>query len=128
MMLKVIRQLAQLSNLVGVRNDGQNGLVIAAAHQFNLAALGEVSKLLEVFRVVMLQPLQKDSGKMQAQTNQRMGVQRAHKRRIGSLVGVFDDMVEVPHRLVRVDDKSEGDFAQFDGPSWRLRALQERLE
>ena len=55
-------------------------------------------------------------------------VQRAHKRRIGFLVGIFDHVIEVSHRLVRMDNKSEGDFTQFGSPSWWSRALRNVLE
>jgi hypothetical protein len=44
---------------------------------------------------------------MQAQANARMSIQRADKRRIGFLVGIFDHVIEVSHRLVRMDNKSE---------------------
>ena len=65
---------------------------------------------------------------MQAQANARMLVQRAHKGRIGFLVGIFDHVIEVSHRLVRMDDKSERDFTQFCSPSGRSRALRKILE
>jgi hypothetical protein len=49
-----------------------------------------------------------------------MRMQSANKWRIGFLVGVFDHVIEVTHRLVRMDDKSEGNFTQF----WPLLAVK----
>jgi hypothetical protein len=65
---------------------------------------------------------------MQAQANARMLVQRAHKWRVGFLVRLFDHLIEVSHRLVRMDDKSERNFTQFFSPFWQSRALQKGLE
>ena len=127
-MLKVICQFTELRDLIGVRNRRQNGLVIAPAHQFHLAAFHQFTKLLEIFRMTLFQPLEQNSGKMQAQVNAWMRVQRAHKRRIGFLVGIFDDVIEVSHRLVRMNDKSERDFTQFCCPFRRSRTIWRILE
>ena len=77
--------------------------------------------------MVLFQPLQQDSGKVQAQADARMRVQRAHKWRIGFLVGVFDHVIEVPHRLVRMNNESERNFTQFCRPFRRLRTFREIL-
>ena len=50
---------------------------------------------------------------MQAHTHERVVTQGANKRRIGLLVGIFNDMVEVSHRLVGMDHESERDFTQL---------------
>ena len=53
--------------------------------------------------MIFFKPFQQDSREVQAHAHFRMRVQRFHKRAIGFLVGVFDDVVEVSNRLVRMD-------------------------
>ena len=59
---------------------------------------------------------------MQAQRNLRVKKERFRKWAVRFLVGFFNDVVEVSHRLVRVDNQSEVNFTQDGTPAktWTL--------
>jgi hypothetical protein len=41
-----------------------------------------------------------------------MAVQRFQKRQIGFVIGLFNDVVEIAHGLMSVNQQCEGDFGQ----------------
>jgi hypothetical protein len=58
MLLKVIRQLADLRNLIGVRNGRQYRLIVAAPKKLHLSAPAQLAKLIEKLRVALFQPFE----------------------------------------------------------------------
>jgi hypothetical protein len=112
MLLKVIRQLADLRNLIGVRNGRQYRLIVAAPQKLHLSAPGQLAKLIEKLRVAFFQPFEQNPGVMEAEPDARMLEEDLHEGRVSPLVSFFDDVVEVPHGLVGMDYQSERNFVQ----------------
>jgi hypothetical protein len=54
MPVKVIRQLADLRDLIGVGDGGQYWLIEASAEKLHLSPLEQLAKLIEILRVVFL--------------------------------------------------------------------------
>jgi hypothetical protein len=107
MLLKVIRQLAELRDLIGVRNGRQYGLIVAAPQKLHLPAPRQLAKLIEKLPVAFFQPLQQYSRVMEAEPDSRMLEEDLHEGRVSPLVSFFDDVVEVAHGLVGMDYQSE---------------------
>ena len=112
MLLKVIRQLADLRDLIGVRNGRQYRLIVAAPQKLHLSAPGQLAKLIEKLRVAFFQPFEQYPGVMEAEPDARMLEEDLHEGRVSPLVSFFDDVVEVPHGLVGMDYQSERNFVQ----------------
>jgi hypothetical protein len=112
MLAKVIRQLADLRNLIGVRNGREYRLIVAAPQKLYLSAPGQLAKLIEKLRVAFLQPFEQYPGVMQAKPHARMLEKDLHEGRISPLVSFFDHVLEVSHGLVGMDYESKRNFVQ----------------
>jgi hypothetical protein len=66
MLVKVIRQLADLRDLIGIRNGRQYRLIVAAPQKLHLSAAAQLAKLIEKIRVAFFHPFEQYPGVMQA--------------------------------------------------------------
>ena len=88
------------------------GFVKAAADQFHLPARGQFPKMAEELGMALLKPLQQRTGIVQAQANAGVLAQVLNKRQIGTLIGLFDDGIEIADRLMGVNQENETELAQ----------------
>jgi hypothetical protein len=65
MLLQVIRQLADLQELIGIRNGRQYRFVVAAPQKLHLSAPAQLVKLIEIRRLVLFEPFEQYPGVMQ---------------------------------------------------------------
>jgi hypothetical protein len=112
MLVEVFRQLADLRDLIGVRNGRQYRFIVAAPQKLRLSAPGQLAKLVEKLRVAFFQPFEQYSGVMEAEPDAGMLEEDLHEGRISPLVSFFDDVVEVSHGLVGMYYQSERSFVQ----------------
>jgi hypothetical protein len=111
--VQVFRHLADLRDLIGVRNGWQDRLIVTSSQKLHLSAPEQLTKLIEILRVAFLQPFEQYAGVMQVQPDTRMLEEDLYERRIGPSVSFFDDLVKVSHGLVGVDYESERNLVQI---------------
>ncbi len=106
----VVRHLTDLRHLVDVGNRWQNRLVVPPAHHFHLTGFDQLAQTLEEVGMVRLKPFEQDARIVQAHPDARMKNEDRQKRQVRKLVGFFDHMIKVPHRLVGVNQHCERNF------------------
>ena len=94
-----------LLDLIFKGNRNQNWFVEASAHDLDLALGRKRRNLLNVFGVMFGNPFEQRTGIMQPEPDARMPRDALQKWQIGPLVGSLHHIVEVPDRLVRVDEQ-----------------------
>jgi len=92
-----------LPGLVFRRNRDEDGLVKAAAHQFDLSPRSQFLKMPEKLGVALLAPFEQRSAVMQTETNARMAKKALDEWEIGALVGVFQHSIEIADWLMSMD-------------------------
>ena len=100
-------QARDLFALIFRRNRNQNGLVKTAAHELDLAALDQFFQAGEIFGAMLFDPGEERTGIVQAEMNARMFFQLLDEREIRSVVGFFQDMLEIAAGLVGVNEQGE---------------------
>jgi hypothetical protein len=103
MLVNVIRQLADLRDLIGVRNGWQYGFIVSAPQKLHLSAPGQLAKLIEVLRVALFQPFEQNAGVMQAEPDAGMLEESLREGRVRLLVRFLDDVFEVSYWLMGMD-------------------------
>ena len=98
-------ELEDLRALVAVGNDGHDRFVEAAAHQFHLSALDERGESREEIGMMLLDPFQQETGIVQPDPDSGMDFQHVEKGAVRLAISLFDDVIEVSDRLVRVQQK-----------------------
>src|SRR5258708_10869139 len=103
-------QVGDVFALSSGRNGGQDRFVEAATHEFHLAALDKLFQANEILRPVFLDRGKKRPGIVEAETNSRMLLEGLNEWKIGCVVRLFEDMLEIAAGLVRVNEQSEMEF------------------
>ncbi len=114
MLFYELRELPYLAQLVLVREQRQDGLVEAAAHDLRLPRFHHRSDGFDEIRVVFQHPLKERAREVQVYLEPGDLPDRLHEWEIGVMVRLFRDMVEVPYRLMVMDGEDE--FYFFHGP------------
>ena len=107
MFLEIAGQAGDLLELVFGRDGDENWFVEAAADEFDLPALDQLSQAVKIFWAVLLNPNKQRPGIMKTQMNIGMPFEMLQERKIGIDVGFFEHVLEVSARLVRVNEKSK---------------------
>ena len=102
--LKVGGQAGDLFALIFGGNGNQNGLIEAATDELYLAALDELSQAHEILGTIFFDPGEQRPGIMEPEMNFRMLFEALDKWEIRSVVGFFEDVLEIAARLVRVNE------------------------
>src|SRR5206468_9371460 len=79
MLLEIAGQARDLFQLVLGRDGDENGLVEAAADEFNLATLDQFSKAVKIFGAMLLYPGEQRTGIMKTEANVGMFFQALEK-------------------------------------------------
>jgi hypothetical protein len=103
-------QTRDLFALIFGRNGNQDGFVEAAANELDLTALDESSQASEILRPVLFDPCEEWAGIVEAEVNFWVRFEVLDEGEIRCLVGLFEDMLEVAARLVRVNEQGEMEF------------------
>ncbi len=115
MFLEINGEAGDLFKLIFGRNRNEDRFIEAATDEFHLAALDQPFQASEILRPVFLDPSEKRPGIMEAETNSRMLFKVLNEWKIGSVVGLFEDMLEIAAGLVRVNEQSEMEFLRHGG-------------
>jgi hypothetical protein len=107
MLLEIAGQARDLLQLVLGRDGDENGLVEAAADEFNLATLDQFSKAVKIFGAMLLYPGEQRTGIMKTEANVAMFFQPLEKGEIGIVVRFFKNVLEIAAGLVSVNEKSK---------------------
>ena len=75
-----------------------------------MAALDQLFQANEILRPVFLDPGKKRPGIVETETNSRMLLEALNEWKIGCVVRLFEDMLEIAAGLVRVNEQSEMEF------------------
>jgi hypothetical protein len=108
--LEINAEAGDLFKLIFGRNRNEDRFVEAATDEFHLAALDQPFQANEILRPVFLDPSEKRPGIMEAEMNSRMLFDVLNERKIGCVVGLFENMLEIATGLVRVNEQSEMEF------------------
>ena len=68
--------------------------------------------MVEELRMAALDPFEQRTGIVQAQANAGMLEQPLDKGQIGTLIGLFDDGIEIADRLMGVNQENQTELAQ----------------
>src|SRR6266850_1919796 len=101
------REPLDLTDLVEVRQHGQDRLVESTGQELHLSARGEGPEEVEGTGRVLAQPLEQAAGIVDAQPDLRALVEPLEERPIGALGRLDHHVVEVADRLVVVDAETE---------------------
>jgi hypothetical protein len=107
MLLEIAGEARDLLKLVFGRDGDENGLVEAAADEFNLATLDQFSKAFKIFGAMLRYPGEQRTGIMKTEANLGMFFQALEKGEIGIVVRFLKDVLEIAARLVSVNEKSK---------------------
>ena len=80
------------------------------ADELDLSALDQFFQANEILRPVILDPGKQRPGIMEAEVNFRVLFEMFNKRKIGCVVGLFENMLEIAAGLVRVNEQGEIKF------------------
>jgi hypothetical protein len=108
--LDIRSQAGNLFELILGRNRNEDRFVEAATDKLDLARLDKLPQADEIFRPMLLDPGEQRPGIMQAETHSRMPFDMFNEGKVGSGVGLFEDMLEIAARLMGVDEKREMKF------------------
>jgi hypothetical protein len=119
MLLDVVGHADELILLAFGRDGDEDRLIEAAADQFDLGALDESAEEVEVFGMMALDPLEERAGIVQADADVGMAREDLDEREIGNAVVALEYVVEVPDRLVRVEDEEKMEVVHERAPRGR---------
>jgi hypothetical protein len=108
--LEIGGQSGDLLVLILGRNGNEDRFVEAAANELDLARLDQLLQADEIFRPMVLDPGEQRPGIVKAEMNSGMLFEMFDEGKIGSVVGLFEDMLEIAAGLVGVNEKSEMEF------------------
>src|SRR5579864_1297841 len=105
MRFDVCREARDLLEAIAGRNRHQNRLVESAANHFGLTRSDQGAKAIEILRVRSLDPFEKRPRIVEAQADGRMPREHFDEGEVRIAVGAFEYVVEIPDRLVGVNQK-----------------------
>src|SRR2546427_13023666 len=108
--LQIGGQARNLLELIFGRDGDKDRLIEAAANELDLSALDQFFQANEILRPMILDPGKQRPGIMEAEVNTRMRFEVLDEGKIGCVVGLFENMLEVAAGLVRVNEQSEMEF------------------
>ncbi|MNS13223.1 hypothetical protein D3C72_448110 [compost metagenome] len=112
--------LANLTDLVGVRNGREDRLVVAAGDELDLAALDHGLQARDELGVVLGQPGQQVAGVVEGHVHARVPLEHVDERQVRVLVAVLNHPVPVADGLVVVDTQSQVDLVLVgEQHAWR---------
>jgi len=106
-LIDVAAELADLSQLVAVRDHRQDRLVVAAGQHLDLAALAQCAQALDIRRPVRGDPVKEAAGVVHRDAHAGMPLKRIEHRAVRLLVHPLDDETVVADRLMIVEDESQ---------------------
>src|SRR6185437_10361653 len=92
----------QLRTLMRGRNDGEDGLVVAAAEELEAAGGEELAQKVEVLRMPFGQPVEEEAAEVQVEAQPGTAAGGLKEGQVGGLVGLLEDRIEVARGLVGV--------------------------
>jgi len=92
---------------VPARDADEDGLVVAAGEQFDLAALDEVREIADDVGTVAFEPIEERAGEVEGRLHFGVPIERGHERRIRALGHVREHLWEVPRWLVLVENQRQ---------------------
>src|SRR5208283_5668568 len=107
MAFQVIGEARELLELIRRGDGNQDGFVEASADQFNLSGSNHAAEALEVFRMVLFDPQKQGTGIVDARANVWMLFQEQKECQVGVFIALLENVLEIPRRLVRVDNQDE---------------------
>ena len=107
--LAVVAHARDLRHGVALWNGAQQRLVVAAAHDLDLARRVHAGKPVKKLRTVFLEPVKERTGEMQHGADGGKAFEHVQKRLVGQIIGLFEDESEVSHRLVGMAAENEAD-------------------
>ena len=110
------RHPSQLSHPVTFGEGGEHRLAPAATHDLHLAVGVQRGEPLDRLRSLAPEPLQERTGVVETDADAGMPLQGLDHGQVRGIVVGRDDVPEVAHRLVVMEDEREGDAACHDGP------------
>jgi hypothetical protein len=99
-----------LSFPIGRREHRKNGFVIAASQKLDPPGFHKSPESIDEIPVVVQKPVQKNPGEMLCDLEAGMGFKGLQEREISLPVGLLEDMVEVPDRLMVVESEAEKEW------------------
>ena len=111
--------MGDLSQLVGVGDGGQDGLVVAAGHHLDLTASRQGLQAGQEVGPMLAQPVQEAAAVVQGETDAPVALQRRQQRQVGLLVDGLEDVVDVADGLVVVDSQAEVEAGHESSRYWR---------
>src|SRR5207302_5418493 len=102
-----VREERDLAYRVTVRDYREDRLVEPAAEDLDLVGHDELREPVQERRLLFLKPLQQRTRVVQRQPDVRVPLQEIEERPVAALVGLAEDMAEVPHRLLVVNAKQQ---------------------
>jgi len=92
--------------------------------------LNQGAQLVEDLGMMLFYPLEQNSGEVQADLETRVSLQYLQEGKIALGEGMFEHMLEIPHRLMIMNGESES-YLFHGGPElkeWLLLILRQRQE
>ena len=93
--------------LIFQRNGNENGFIKAAADEFHLTALDQFFQAGEILRAMLLDPSEKRAGIVKPEMDAGMFFELFDERKIGSVVGFLEHVLEIAAGLMGVNEQSE---------------------
>ena len=112
-----VGQLLDLAALVGIGEDREDRLVVAAGQHLDLPAGDERANPLEEVGPVGFQPVEQRSGVVERQADAGMAFQGGEQGRVRPVRRLGDDVVEVPDGLVVVDGERQDEGVHRGQPA-----------
>jgi len=103
-------QTRDLFALIFGRDGNQDRFVKTAANEFDLTALDQSSQASEILRPVLFDPCEERAGIVEAEVNSWVRFEVLDEREIRSVVGLFEDVLEIAAGLVCVNEQGEMEF------------------
>src|SRR5690606_2430471 len=91
------------TDLMGIGNDRENGLVKTASEDLQLPPLHESAQSSEIAGAFGLQPVQQNARKVHAHADAGMRTQNVQERAVSLFERPLENEIEISHRLVVVD-------------------------
>jgi len=110
MFLEISGKAGDLLELIFGRDGDQNRFVKAATDEFHLAGLDKIFQASEIVRPVFLDPGEQRPGIVETEMDAGMPFEVLDERKIGGVVGFFEDVLEIAAGLVSVNEQREMEF------------------
>ena len=108
-LLDLVGHPAELPDAVALRQRHEDRLRVAAAHDLDLAAIGEDPQPRDERRALRAQPVEQRPAVVERDADGRVALERVDHRQVRLLEDLRDDPAEVADRLVVVEGEREGD-------------------